>query len=112
MVFNNEGNLIDKDTSDQIQKTINEYILTQKYLIDLSPLFDYTAKKVKFKPDNFTDVTMKSYIQKLEEKYLYNQRKTNKVCEKIIFSSLHGPTYDYLKKILANFGFPGPIIPE
>eukprot|EP00347_Sterkiella_histriomuscorum_P010251 403377011 len=112
MIFNQEGSLIDKDTSDQIERTINDYIITQKYLNDLSPLFDYTAKKVKFKPDNFTDVTMKSYIQELEEQYLYNQRKTNKICEKIVFSSLHGPAYDYMKKILANFGFPSPVMHE
>lgn len=39
-----------------------EYIKSQYYLVDMSPLFDYSAKKVRFKPDNFTDMTMKSYI--------------------------------------------------
>ena len=70
------------------------------------PLLDYSSKKVKFKLDNFTDVTMKSYIQDMEERYLINPRKLNKLCQRIVFSSLHGPATDYLKKLFANFGLP------
>lgn len=112
MIFNSQGDLINKETSDHIEKAVEDYLLAQKYLIDLSPLYDYTSKKLKFKPDNFTDVTIKSYIQDLEEKFLYNQRKTNKECQRLIFSSLHGPANEYMRKILANFGFPGFIVPE
>jgi len=49
----------------------------------MSPLFDYSAKKVRFKPDNFTNMTMKSYIQDMEERHLLNQRKINKNCQRI-----------------------------
>jgi len=31
-------------------------------MVDLSPYLDYSSKKVKFKPDNFTDMVLKSYI--------------------------------------------------
>ncbi|CDW72796.1 glucose-bisphosphate synthase [Stylonychia lemnae] len=112
MIFNSQGNLISLEQSKAIEKSTQEYSQNLSYLIDLSPLFDYTAKKVKFKPDNFTDVTMKSYIQVIEEKFLFNQRKINKLSDKIVFSSLHGPAYEFMRKIFANFGFPSLIIPE
>jgi phosphomannomutase len=62
MIFNKVGNLISKEVTEGIEKAMNEYIKSQYYLVDMSPLFDYSAKKVRFKPDNFTDMTMKSYI--------------------------------------------------
>lgn len=54
-----------------------DYIMNAIGVVDLSPLYDYCGKKVKFKPDNFTDVTIKQYIQELEEKHLVNNRKLN-----------------------------------
>lgn len=91
---------------------MRDYLLNQGYLVDLSPLYDYSSKKVKFKPDNFTDEAMKSYIQSLEDLFLLNQRKLNKVCQKIVATSLHGPAIDYMRKIFANFGFPSILVPE
>ena len=60
---------------------------------------------MRFKPDNFSDVTMKSYIQELEDKFLFNQRRLNKEYSSLVFTSLQGPAYDYIKKVFANFGF-------
>jgi hypothetical protein len=80
MIFNKFGKILNKETSAGIEKSMNDYIKSQYYLIDLSPLFDYSSKKVRFKPDNFTDMTMKSYIQDMEERFLLNQRKVNKTC--------------------------------
>lgn len=62
MIVNNKGQMISKEVSQGIEKAMNDYIKTQYYIVDMSPLFDYSAKKVKFKPDNFTDLSMKSYI--------------------------------------------------
>jgi phosphomannomutase len=89
-----------------------DYISNQYFVVELSPVYDYCSKKVKFKPDNFTDAAIKSCIQELEERFLINHRKTNKLCPKITYSSLHGPASDYLKKVFANFGFPSLIVPE
>jgi hypothetical protein len=62
MIFNTKGNLISNEVTQGIEKAMNDYIKSQQYQVDMSPLFDYSAKKVRFKPDNFTDMTMKSYI--------------------------------------------------
>ena len=43
---------------------------------------------------------------------MFNQRKINKLSEKMAFSSLHGPAFEFMRKIFANFGFPSPFIPE
>jgi hypothetical protein len=51
-----------KDVSTLIEKSMNEYTKGQHNFVDLSPLYDYSAKKVKFKADNFTDASMKTYI--------------------------------------------------
>ena len=91
---------------------MNDHIRSQYQLVDLSPVFDYSSKKVKFKYDNFGDVVMRSYIQEMEEAFLFNTRKLNKICQRIIFSSLHGPATDYLKKLFANFGFSNLISTE
>lgn len=80
MIFNNKGQIIDREVTNGISKALKEYIESQYYLVDLSALYDYCSKKVRFKPDNFTDVTMRTYIQDLEDKYLINQRKLNKSC--------------------------------
>ncbi len=105
--------VIGESVGQGIIKCMLEYIGSQQNnMIDLSPLYDYCAKKVKFKPDNFTDVTLKSYIQDVEEKYLINQRKLNKSCHPMIVSSLQGAASDYMKKMFANFGFPSLFVPE
>lgn len=41
---------------------MEEYLKTMYYMVDLTPLFDYSSKKVRFKADNFTDLALKSYI--------------------------------------------------
>jgi hypothetical protein len=88
-LYNEKGVVIGESVGQGINKCMLEYIQSQQNnVIDLSPLYDYCAKKVKFKPDNFTDVTLKSYIQELEEKYLINQRKLNKLSPPIVISSL------------------------
>ena len=38
----------------------------------MSPFFDYSSKKIKFKPDNFSDMALKSYISDMEERFLLN----------------------------------------
>ena len=58
-VFDGKGRLVSQEISASLDKSIVEYSNRLYYLVDLSPLFDYSAKKVRFKPDNFTDVTMK-----------------------------------------------------
>lgn len=41
----------------------------------------------------------------MEDSYLINERKLNKLSPRIVLSSLHGPAADYFKKLFANFGF-------
>jgi phosphomannomutase len=72
----------------------------------MSPFFDYSSKKIKFKADNFSDMALKSYISDMEERFLLNQRKVNKSCQRFVFTSLFGPAFDFMKKLFANFGFP------
>jgi phosphomannomutase len=42
----------------------------------------------------------------MEERFLLNQRKVNKSCQRFVFTSLYGPAFDFMKKLFANFGFP------
>jgi len=105
IAFNARGRIISKETSSAINRFMLDFIKSQHSIFDLSPLFDYSSKKVRFKPDNFTDVTIKSYIQDLEERFLINQRKVNKLCPKLLVTSMHGPASDYITKVFANFGF-------
>jgi phosphomannomutase len=105
MIFNSKGQLVSKEITTQIEKCMIDYTKSHS-MVDLSPLFDYSCKKVKFKADNFTDVSMKTYIQDLEDKFLINHKNVNKLCPRIVITSLHGPASDYLKKLFANFGFP------
>jgi phosphomannomutase len=72
LIYNSKGLLISNEVSKAIEKTMGDFISSNTNLIDISPLYDYTGKKVKFKPDNFTDASLKSYIQFLEEKFLFN----------------------------------------
>jgi phosphomannomutase len=75
MIFGGKGaRLIGEQVSSDIERSMFEYVRTQTTLVDLSPLFDYSSKKVRFKPDNYTDATMKSYIKDMEEKYLLSSR--------------------------------------
>lgn len=105
MIFNSKGKLISKDISSSINKSMIDYIKSQTTPVDLSPLFDYSSKKIKFKPDNYTDVTIKSYIQDLEERFLINTRKVNKQCPRLLLTSMNSPALDYMTKVFANFGF-------
>lgn len=54
------GSLSDKATLEQLDRCMQT--CCSDHLLDLSPLFDYTSKKIKFKADNFTDAAIKSYI--------------------------------------------------
>ena len=42
----------------------------------------------------------------MEDCYLINERKLNKLCPRIVLSSLHGPATDYFRKLFVNFAFP------
>ena len=72
LLFGNRGQRLSHDLSASIERCMNRFISASQYLQDLSGHFDYSSKKVRFKPDNFTDDSMKSYIADMEQRHLLN----------------------------------------
>jgi phosphomannomutase/cytidine deaminase len=72
---------------------------------DLSEYFDYVAKKIKYKADNFTNSTINSYINEIEKTYFINTRELNKSCPPITYTAMHGVGYPFIVKVMATLGF-------
>ena len=88
---------------------MNEFILNNLNIPDLSSVFDYSALKLKFSPSNFTDITIRKYINYLEKNFVID-KNSNSLSPKylIAFSCFQGPVSFFIKKVMANFDFKTP----
>jgi len=84
-----------------ISKVISENLK----LIDLSENFDYFHKTVCYKYDNFTESTIKDYIDSLIKKYTFNSREVNKKCPSITYTAMHGVGFPFFSRSMAALGF-------
>lgn len=75
---------------------ISNYISENLDLIDLSAHFDYFNKVVTYKYDNFTESTIKDYIDSLITKYSFNPRDLNKKCPVITYTAMHGVGHPFI----------------
>jgi phosphomannomutase len=67
-------------------------------------------KQITFTADNFTESTIKDYIDQMAEKFLFNSREQNAGCPPITYTAMHGVGYPFVVRAMAIFGFP-PLIP-
>jgi phosphomannomutase len=74
-------------------------------LIDLSAHFDYYTRTVTYKFDNFTESTIKDYIDSLVAKYSFNPRELNKKCPVITYTAMHGVGHPFITRAMATLGF-------
>jgi hypothetical protein len=88
---------------------MEEFILNNLITPDISSVYDFSAQKLKFVPSNFTDATIRKYINSLETSFLID-KKQNANCPKcfIAFSCFQGPVSFFMKKVMANFDFKSP----
>lgn len=69
---------------------ISRLISENLKLINLSEYYDYFTKKVTFKFDNYTESTIKDYMDSVLHNFLFNTREENSNCPKITYTAMHG----------------------
>jgi len=62
---------------DEMKHKVNEFILNNLSLPDLSSVFDYSAWKLKFNPSNFTDITIRKYIGYMEKCFVLDKKQNS-----------------------------------
>ena len=67
--------------------------------------FDYFNKKAKFNYENFTESTIKDYVDKIVEKLSSNKREQNRNCPPITYTAMHGVGYPYIVRAFNAMGF-------
>ena len=66
---------------------------------------DYFNKKAKFNYENFTESTIKDYVDKIVEKLSFNKREQNRNCPPITYTAMHGVGYPYIVRAFNAMGF-------
>jgi len=94
---------------EEIKLKMEEFILNNISLPDLSSVFDYSAWKLKFNPSNFTDITLRKYIGFMEKNFLIDKQQNSSSPKYLVaFSCFQGPVSYFIKKVMANFDFKSP----
>lgn len=88
---------------------MNEFILNNLNLPDLSSVLDSQTLKLKFSQSSFTDIAIKKYINYHEEEFLIDKKSNSESPRYFIaFSCFQGPVSLLLKKVMPNFDFKTP----
>jgi len=88
---------------------MNEFILNNLSIPNISQSFDHASQKLKFVTSNFTDITIRKYINYIEKEFLISRSKNQTKPKNFIgFSCYQGPVNFFLKKVMANFSFQSP----
>jgi hypothetical protein len=106
-IFDSTGKPLNKQVLLEVKHHMTEFILNNIQIPDISSLYDFSAQKLKFSPNNFTDLTIRKYINFLEKHFLI-KKNPGDTKYLIAFACFQGPVSFFIKKVMANFDFKTP----
>lgn len=107
-IFDSQGKPLHKSVLSEIKVRMDEFILDNINIPDISSVFDFSVQRLKFSPSNFTDITLHKYINYLEANFLLKRDNQIDTRYLIAFACFQGPVSFFIKKVMANFDFKTP----
>ena len=72
-LFNGNGRPLNEHMISEIRIQMNEFILNNLSIPNISQSFDYASQKLKFVTSNFTNEFVKKYINYIEQEFLMSK---------------------------------------